>query len=79
MKAIGRKVIINVKDKETESGLILEETKKPVLEGVVISIGENVTLVKEKQEVYYSPYDFDELDKDHHIIDQEDIWAIKSQ
>lgn len=81
MKAIGRKVIIltNKKEEVTKSGLIVKENQQTVLSGKVLSIGDKVSLVEKDQEVYYSPYDFEELDKDHHIIDEDEIWAIKSQ
>jgi len=76
MKAIGRNLIVEpskVGVSETKGGLLLAEKQREDIrytEGVIISVGDEVTGIKEKDIIYY------DKNNSHQIEIKQDIYSV---
>ena len=76
MKAIGRNLIVNMTKvgvSETKGGLLLAEKQREDIrytEGVIISVGDEVTGIKEKDIIYY------DKNNSHQIEIKQDIYSV---
>lgn len=78
MKALGDKVLVKPEPQSdtTESGITLVEGgKKPLMKGTVISVGSEVKAVKNGDHILFSPFHYDEVDKNNIVMLEDDIWA----
>lgn len=75
----GKKVIVRpLGQKEEDNSTIIrpDEFKKEIPTGTIIAIGKDVTSLKVNDTIYFSPYHFEELEKDLFIMDDIDVWAV---
>ena len=76
MKAIGRNLIVNMTKvgvSETKGGLLLAEKQREDIrytEGVIVSVGDEVTGIKEKDIIYY------DKNNSHQIEIKQDIYSV---
>jgi len=76
MKAIGRNLIVEpskVGVSETKGGLLLAEKQREDIrytEGVIVSVGDEVTGIKEKDIIYY------DKNNSHQIEIKQDIYSV---
>lgn len=76
---MGKRVVVKPVPKETESksGIILNPTlQKQKGEGTIIAIGKEVEKLKVGDKIIFSPLYYDEIDEEHFVLDEDDIWAI---
>ena len=78
IKPLGKRVVVRPVPKEKErSGIILQDDlQKQKGEGTVIAVGKEVKSVHIGDKILFSPLYYDEIDQEHFIIEEEDIWAI---
>ena len=77
MQAVGDKLIIKaiLKEETTQGGIIVAEAvKTPPNEGTVLSVGEEVKFVKKGDHIMFSPYDYDEIDKEIFVMCEYSVW-----
>lgn len=80
MKPLWNRVLIEpiVESNEIAGGIVRPEDskKKEVSKGKVLSVGEKVLSVKPGDVVLFSPYHYDEIEKNLFVIEDVDIWVV---